>query len=161
MYQIHHDEALFPAADIYQPFRFVLPEKQENAGGKRKPLNPNSDASAKEEQRTYDLEENARIIREKRLSMVTTSENYLPFGHGKHAWYNPFFLQCPLSLCMANAFTSSPGRFFAANEIKLLIAYVMLHYEIEALPELPPNKWIDDNVLAHTDVQVNIRRRIV
>ncbi|EEU40020.1 uncharacterized protein NECHADRAFT_32184 [Fusarium vanettenii 77-13-4] len=45
--------------------------------------------------------------------LVSTSENHLGFGHGKHA---------------------CPGRFFAANEIKIALAHLLLEYEWR-LPE--------------------------
>ncbi|KAI0778804.1 cytochrome P450 [Trametes elegans] len=43
---------------------------------------------------------------------VNTSSTYLPFGHGKHA---------------------CPGRFFAANEIKSLLAFILLNYDFKKL----------------------------
>ena len=49
----------------------------------------------------------------------TTSPLYLPFGHGKHA---------------------CPGRFFATDEIKLVLCHVLLQYDIkygEGNPRLP------------------------
>ncbi|KAH9834049.1 cytochrome P450 [Rhodofomes roseus] len=41
---------------------------------------------------------------------VTTSPEYVAFGHGKHA---------------------CPGRFFAVNELKVMMAYILLHYDIK------------------------------
>ncbi|KAI0732573.1 cytochrome P450 [Fomitopsis betulina] len=41
---------------------------------------------------------------------VSTSPEYVPFGHGKHA---------------------CPGRFFAVNELKVMMAYILLHYDIK------------------------------
>nr|BED42928.1 cytochrome P450 monooxygenase [Trametes versicolor] len=41
---------------------------------------------------------------------VNTSVDYIPFGHGKHA---------------------CPGRFFAANELKALLAYLILNYDFK------------------------------
>jgi cytochrome P450 len=39
---------------------------------------------------------------------VTTSDDYIPFGHGK---------------------TACPGRFFASNEIKIMLAHLLLQYD--------------------------------
>jgi cytochrome P450 len=50
------------------------------------------------------------------LSLVTLTDNFLPFGAGRHA---------------------CPGRFFAANELKLLIAHLVDNYDIEKLEERP------------------------
>ncbi|KAI9571037.1 cytochrome P450 [Boletus coccyginus] len=41
---------------------------------------------------------------------VSTSIEYLPFGHGKHA---------------------CPGRFFAANELKSMLAHVVMSYDVK------------------------------
>ncbi|RSM18116.1 hypothetical protein CDV31_003038 [Fusarium ambrosium] len=51
--------------------------------------------------------------KESSSQLVSTSENHLGFGHGKHA---------------------CPGRFFAANEIKIALAHLLLEYEWR-LPE--------------------------
>ncbi|KAJ7084985.1 cytochrome P450 [Mycena epipterygia] len=43
--------------------------------------------------------------------MVSTAADHLPFGHGRHA---------------------CPGRFFAATEIKAMLAHVLINYDIKA-----------------------------
>ncbi|PAV15395.1 cytochrome P450 [Pyrrhoderma noxium] len=48
-----------------------------------------------------------------RNQMVATASSYIGFGHGKHA---------------------CPGRFFAANELKAMLAYVVLNYDLK-LPD--------------------------
>lgn len=47
---------------------------------------------------------------ETKFQAVSTADNYLPFGHGRHA---------------------CPGRFFAANELKVLLAYIICNYEFK------------------------------
>ncbi|KAF8581004.1 cytochrome P450 [Ramaria rubella] len=47
--------------------------------------------------------------------MVATKIDYLAFGHGRHAY---------------------PGRFFAANELKIMLAHVLLTYDIKM--DAPP-----------------------
>ncbi|TDL22834.1 cytochrome P450 [Rickenella mellea] len=42
--------------------------------------------------------------------MVSTTPEYLAFGHGRHA---------------------CPGRFFAANELKAMIAYILMTYDVK------------------------------
>jgi cytochrome P450 len=49
-------------------------------------------------------------------SLVSPSENYLSFGLGKH---------------------SCPGRNFAAVATKLFLAYLAVHYDVEAVHERP------------------------
>jgi ent-kaurene oxidase len=54
-------------------------------------------------------------------SLVSTTPTYLTFSHGKHA---------------------CPGRFLAADEIKLLLCNILLHYDFK-YPNgqtRPPNK---------------------
>lgn len=47
---------------------------------------------------------------------VTTSADHLAFGHGRH---------------------SCPGRFFAANEIKVILTYLLLGFEWRFTAESP------------------------
>ncbi|EXJ80589.1 hypothetical protein A1O3_06871 [Capronia epimyces CBS 606.96] len=47
---------------------------------------------------------------ESKHQFVTTTGDYLPFGHGKHA---------------------CPGRFFASNEIKILLTHLLLQYDFK------------------------------
>jgi cytochrome P450 len=47
---------------------------------------------------------------EGKYQFVTSSPQNMPFGHGAH---------------------SCPGRFFVANEIKILMAYIVRHYDIK------------------------------
>lgn len=42
--------------------------------------------------------------------VVTTSETFLAFGHGRHA---------------------CPGRFFAAQEMKLMLAYIVMKFDVQ------------------------------
>ncbi|OAL27831.1 hypothetical protein AYO20_09684 [Fonsecaea nubica] len=49
-------------------------------------------------------------------SMVQTTPNFTFFGHGKHA---------------------CPGRFFAVNEIKVLLTYTLVHYDVKYPPNAP------------------------
>lgn len=72
------------------------------------------------------------------LSFVSTSPSYHPFGHGRHA---------------------CPGRFFAANELKLLLAYMLLHYEFEMQPTRPKNVWMGRTHLPPMKATVRVRRR--
>ncbi|THG96485.1 hypothetical protein EW026_g5347 [Hermanssonia centrifuga] len=53
--------------------------------------------------------------------MVSTSLEYVPFGHGRHA---------------------CPGRFFAANELKAMMAHLVMNYDIklEGKPQ-GPKQW--------------------
>ncbi|KAI0732428.1 cytochrome P450 [Fomitopsis betulina] len=71
---------------------------------------------------------------------VSTSPEYVPFGHGKHA---------------------CPGRFFAGNELKIIIAHILTNYDMkfEGDGTRPPNKWFGAAVLPDRGAKVLFRRR--
>lgn len=71
---------------------------------------------------------------------ATTDANHLHFGHGKFA---------------------CPGRFFAANEIKIILATLLLKYDFK-YPEgkgRPVNKTIDENIYPDPAARLLLRRR--
>ena len=62
--------------------------------------------------------------------MVSTSVEYMPFGHGRHAWWVfkfPFIFNSRSNV----SGLSSPGRFFAANELKGMLAHLVVTYDIK------------------------------
>ncbi|KIJ41481.1 hypothetical protein M422DRAFT_255386 [Sphaerobolus stellatus SS14] len=71
---------------------------------------------------------------------VATSNDYVAFGHGKHA---------------------CPGRFFAANELKAMMAHVILTYDIKLEEDgiKPPNQWSGTSCMPNTRGSVLFRRR--
>lgn len=73
-------------------------------------------------------------------SIVTTSETYLAFGHGRHA---------------------CPGRFFAAVELKMLLAYILTYYDIKPLASRPPNFVFGGTTLPPMQATIQVRRRKV
>jgi len=77
-------------------------------------------------------------IKKANLSFVSTSSIYHPFGHGRHA---------------------CPGRFFAANELKLLLAYMVLNYDFEMLPSRPESKWIGSSLVPPMKATIKVRRK--
>jgi hypothetical protein len=56
----------------------------------------------------------------------------------------------------------SPGRFFAANEIKAMLCYLVMNYDVK-LPgdavEKPPNRYIGGSVIPSSADQILIRKR--
>ncbi|KAI9766853.1 MAG: hypothetical protein M1839_004758 [Geoglossum umbratile] len=71
-------------------------------------------------------------------SIGTTSPEFLSFGHGRHA---------------------CPGRYFAAVEMKLLVAYLLLNYDVEPLVTRPPSQWIATNYLPPMKAVLRVKRR--
>jgi len=71
---------------------------------------------------------------------VSTSPNHLGFGHGQHA---------------------CPGRFFASNEIKIILCHILLKYDWRLVKGQPPPKihvhgWM---LVADSTSKLEIRRR--
>ncbi|KAK5173339.1 uncharacterized protein LTR77_002020 [Saxophila tyrrhenica] len=72
------------------------------------------------------------------VELVNTSETFLAFGHGRHA---------------------CPGRFVAAYELKLMVAYIAMHYDIEPLASRPENgKFSDFSIGSMHDIRVRRRK---
>ena len=72
------------------------------------------------------------------LAFSTTSPNIMHFGHGRHA---------------------CPGRFFATQELKVILAYILLNYDIEPLKERPATKTVGNSNFCPTEVKVRVKRR--
>jgi cytochrome P450 len=120
---IHNDPALYEDAAEFKPFRFV--EMRETAAVADVETHPEAKKST------------THLINNAKLSFVSLSSQYHPFGYGRHA---------------------CPGRFFAANELKLLLAYMFQNYEFENQPERPPYKWIGTTLLPPMTHKVKFRR---
>ncbi|PCH34174.1 cytochrome P450, partial [Wolfiporia cocos MD-104 SS10] len=71
---------------------------------------------------------------------VSTSSEYIAFGHGKHA---------------------CPGRFFAVNELKVMMAYMILNYDMkfEGNGGRPENVWEWYSVRPDPTARVMLRKR--
>ncbi|KAL2065895.1 hypothetical protein VTL71DRAFT_3565 [Oculimacula yallundae] len=85
-------------------------------------------------------EDLAKVLEAKNLSTVTTSDTFLSFGHGRHA---------------------CPGRFFAATEMKLLLAHIILNYDVKPFEARPANSYIAGTILPPMKATIAVRRRKV
>lgn len=77
------------------------------------------------------------------LSMVSTGSDYLAFSHGKHA---------------------CPGRFLVDFELKMIMAYALMNYDIE-FPESyggkrPPNNWFAGFGIPPLDAKIRVKRKL-
>jgi cytochrome P450 len=70
-------------------------------------------------------------------SFVSVSSKYHPFGLGRHA---------------------CPGRFFASAELRLLLAYLVLNYDIEHQPERVKPQYVGTVLLPPSKATVRVRR---
>ncbi|KAF7532112.1 hypothetical protein G7054_g8246 [Neopestalotiopsis clavispora] len=75
-----------------------------------------------------------------RMSFAATSNDYLAFGNGRQA---------------------CPGRFFAAAELKLMLAYILLHYDFEILAERPGDTWVGILRVPSPSAKIRVKRRKV
>jgi cytochrome P450 len=77
--------------------------------------------------------------KENQAHFVTTSPESLGFGHGQHA---------------------CPGRFFAANEVKVLLCHLLLKYDFELIPgsdySIQPYGF---NLNTNKGAKIRVRRR--
>jgi cytochrome P450 len=76
------------------------------------------------------------------LAFTATGPQFLPFGHGRH---------------------SCPGRWFLDFELKMMIAYIVLNYDLELPVEYggkrPANTWLAEATLPPIEGRLRIRRR--
>ncbi|KAK4444584.1 cytochrome P450 [Podospora aff. communis PSN243] len=72
---------------------------------------------------------------------ATTSTDFLTFGHGRYA---------------------CPGRFFAANELKLILGHVVMNYDFEVTGKgsRPRNKWYGMVRIPPMEAKIRIRKRV-
>jgi cytochrome P450 len=73
-----------------------------------------------------------------RQQWATTTNEYLAFGHGKYA---------------------CPGRFFAAAELKMMLAHMVMEYDFEMQDSRPANTWIAISRIPPMKATVRIKRR--
>ncbi|KAK8062284.1 hypothetical protein PG997_014381 [Apiospora hydei] len=78
------------------------------------------------------------LLRTMCSAWATTSPDFVAFGHGRYA---------------------CPGRFFAAAELKLMLAYIVLHYDIEHLEQRPSNSWFSAARLPPMKESLKLTRR--
>ncbi|CAG8918365.1 unnamed protein product [Penicillium salamii] len=131
---IHHDERFYPEPQAYDPFRFVPGIFLDVETAKEK----NADA------------ENC-----KPAMLTMTSDTFLPFGHARHSWYVLLPSSTLLNLQIL------PGRWFASHHIKLVLAYIFLHYDIQGMPERPLNHIWGEHPVPPPGTVIKVKRRAV
>ncbi|QDS76922.1 hypothetical protein FKW77_004422 [Venturia effusa] len=107
-YAVQHDESVYKNAFKFDPFRFSRPLENPLAKGARP------------------------------LSMVTTTDDFMAFSHGRHA---------------------CPGRFFASTQLKILLAQIILNYDIALLAKRPENLWFNNTMAPPMWDSLQVRRR--
>lgn len=74
----------------------------------------------------------------KNVDMINTSDTFLAFSHGRHA---------------------CPGRFFVAMELKIILAYMVMNYDVEYLKPRPQLKWLNTMRSPDTKATIRVKRK--
>ncbi|KAG9251502.1 cytochrome P450 [Emericellopsis atlantica] len=84
------------------------------------------------------VSETEGYVKRARNAFPTASPDFLGWGLGRNA---------------------CPGRFFASNEIKMMLAYLLLHYDIEHQESRPRNVWFGMNRIPPMKATLRMRKR--
>ncbi|KAI0968028.1 cytochrome P450 [Xylaria arbuscula] len=86
------------------------------------------------------MKKRAEPGQENSWQFVTTSPAHLTFGHGEHA---------------------CPGRFFASNEIKIIMCHLLMKYDWRFVPDLPEPepRVFESSMSVRADTKIQARRR--
>ncbi|KAK3707577.1 hypothetical protein LTR37_012072 [Vermiconidia calcicola] len=103
-----------------------------------KPFTSILSTSRKDDEPARNDKDLAKILDGKNMSSVSTGSHFMQFGHGKR---------------------SSPGRFFAVQEIKLMMAYMLLNYDIKYIGARPERKWMGTLVVPDTSATILVKRK--
>lgn len=129
---VHYDEEKFDEALKFDPFRFSRIREAAQSGGQA------ADGSLEANLKSASAGGGTAIP----MAFVSTSADFLPFGHGKHA---------------------CPGRFLVDFEMKMIITYVLMHYDIKFpdsyLGKRPENLEMAEVVMPPDGVKIMVKRR--
>jgi len=73
-----------------------------------------------------------------KVDITATSTEFLEFGHGRHA---------------------CPGRFFAATELKLMLALIVMKYDVKLEAPRPEKRWFLTSSKTDLNAGVLFRKR--
>ncbi|KAJ7646233.1 cytochrome P450 [Mycena rosella] len=82
--------------------------------------------------------------------MVSTAPDHIVFGHGRHA-------------CPGCRFTIDAGSFFAVTELKAMLAYMLMNYDVKAMTEgiRPPDDCFGVMRMPNSRGKIMIRKRFI
>ncbi|THH27901.1 hypothetical protein EUX98_g6286 [Antrodiella citrinella] len=134
---LHHDAENYEEPEVFNPWRFV------------------------EHKNAAKAESGEGVAG--RFGVVSTSAEYVTFGHGKHAWYAILHDSYDMvgERKADNGGYDSPGRFFAANELKAMLAHLVLTYDIKMENEgvIPPPFNFGMKMIPNPKGEIMYRRR--
>lgn len=143
-YSVHRDEEHYANANTYDAFRFVKetyfihtdPDTAISSGSDTESID--GSCAPRKPSASAPFIASGKKDDKRPMSLVTTSPTFLAFSHGPNA---------------------CPGRFFAANQMKLTLAHIALHYEIEPLPSRPENRWFVGSLGPPFEQMIRVKRR--
>lgn len=115
IHNVQHDPDIYPNPNTYDAFRFSRSTEEADASTVHK-----------------------EVSGTKAARLLTTSDVFLAFSHGRH---------------------SCPGRFFASLEMKLMLAHMVMHYEFQPLKSRPSNIYLGRTVLPSMTTTIKVRRK--
>ena len=80
---------------------------------------------------------------------TSTSPEYTPFGYGHDAWWVTSVRSRGDVAVELRGSYSSPGRFFASNELKAVLAQIILNYDVKLGGDgsHPPDVYVSLNII--------------
>jgi len=90
---------------------------------------------------------------------ANSSPEHLTFGAGRHIWYiyPSFCFGFGLSLTRF----CSPGRFFAVSELKALLGFTLLTYDVKTKDgKRPKDQIFQDMIIPDMTAEILIRKRV-
>jgi hypothetical protein len=94
--------------------------------------------------------------------MVHLDPDFLFFGYGRSGWWVDCLSSMGDHVTNNEIMTFSPGRFFAVNEIKAMLAYILLNYDFrlaDGAKGTPPPHWIGGGRSPNAFAKVEFRKR--
>ena len=140
MHGVQHDPEIYPDPETFDMFRFSRPKEDKAAPANGHAANGNAAGHQnKSATPTSAPTPTPTAPTHKNTDVINTSDIFLPFSHGRHA---------------------CPGRFLVALEIKIILAYILLNYDIEPLQTRPERKWMGEVILPPMKQTLRIRRKV-
>ncbi|CZT52285.1 uncharacterized protein RSE6_13584 [Rhynchosporium secalis] len=130
---LHMDDRFYPNARTYDPFRFARLKAERAKEEKDIETRLNSNSPDRPQTATSRTRSYAN-----ELSAGQPTATYLGFGYGRHA---------------------CPGRWFAVQVLKIMMAYMILNYDIEHDNPRPQTRVIGDAALPPISATIRVRRR--
>ena len=170
---IHHDKDLYENPLDYDAFRFsrhreALGEANQNVHvgeeglveGEKGFVRSKEEAGIMTNGGDNTQRDLTKVLEGKNLSTVTTGSQFMQFGMS----FCQELEDMRRTVSNSNAIPghgklSCPGRFFAVQEIKLMMAYMLLNYDIKYLPSKPAPQWMGVFSMPNTKAKIQIRRK--